>query len=40
MLALTASQPLLPHFPIEQSSAFQVVILNATAVLVFYILVR
>ena len=40
MLALTASQPLLPHFPTEQWSAFLVVTLNAMAVLVFYILVR
>ena len=40
MLALTASQPLLPHFPTEHWSAFLVVILNAMAVLVFYILVR
>lgn len=40
MLALTASQPLLPHFPAEQWSAFRLVILNAMAVLVFYILVR
>ena len=40
MLALTAAQPLLPHFPTEQWSAFLVVILNAMAVLVFYILVR
>ena len=40
MLALTASQPLLAHFPAEQWSAFRVLIPNAMAVLVFYILVR